>query len=129
MGTRTLATLEEAEAAWAQAFISPAPEELRSLLHPRFVAVHGPVGAIDDAVQFIAQVANRPTPSRIKVHTPVVHEFGDAATVACLQEWDIEFTPGAPPFVIQAAVTRVWIRNDGNWRLAQLQMSRRFPPG
>ncbi|WP_369829984.1 nuclear transport factor 2 family protein [Mycobacterium sp. 1465703.0] len=98
------------------------------LLHPQFVAVHGPVGAIDNAEQFVAQANARPRPGRVRSHAPTIHEFGDAATVACIQEWEFELTAGAPPFVMQAAASRVWIRSEGNWRLALLQMSRRLPP-
>jgi hypothetical protein len=50
------------------------------------------------------------------------------ATVACLQEVRVPFLPDVPAFVIQQASSRVWVRADDRWQLAQLVMSRRFPP-
>jgi ketosteroid isomerase-like protein len=129
MNTPQLTTLEAAETAWADAFGAPTTDQLRSLLHPKFIAVHGPLGNIHDVEQFMAEVRGRPRPTSLTVIEPVVREFGDMATVSCLQEYGVPFAAGLPPFVIQAAVTRVWVRADGAWRLAHLQMARRMPPG
>ena len=55
---------------------------------------------------------------------------GTTAVVSCLQEMRVAFVPELTPFVIQAAVTRVWVRSpSGGRQLAHLQMARRLPPG
>ena len=65
-------------------------------------------------------------PSLFEVLDAQIREFDDIAIVTCLQEMDIPFVPDLPSFVIQAAVTRVWIRTDEEWRLVHLQMARRL---
>ncbi|MGY4711510.1 nuclear transport factor 2 family protein [Mycolicibacterium sp. CBM1] len=129
MSAPRLATIEEAEAQWAAAFTAETTEPLRALLHPDFVAVHGPLGNIHDAREFIAEAQGRPRPVDLVVIGPVVREFGAMATVSCLQQFGVHLAAGLPPFVIQAAVTRVWVREDDVWWLAHLQMARRMPPG
>ena len=124
-----LTTIDEAEAAWVESFTAPTTEPMRLLLHPQFIAVHGPVGHIQDAEQFIADANARPRPIRTEILGPTVRKFGDVATVSCIQETHAPFAPGLPPFVIQAAVSRVWVRDDDRWQLAHLQMARRMPPG
>ncbi|OBJ99956.1 nuclear transport factor 2 family protein [Mycobacterium sp. 1245852.3] len=128
MNTRLITSIEEAEATWAEAFTAETTEDMRVLLHPEFVAVHSPVGHIHNAEEFIADSNARPRPTRLQVLTPTVRDFGATATVSCIQQFDVNFVPGVPPFVIQAAVTRVWVRHDQQWLLAHLQMARRMPP-
>ncbi|MBT2269968.1 nuclear transport factor 2 family protein [Rhodococcus qingshengii] len=129
MSTPTVNTVAEAEAAWTKAFTGPTTQAMRPLLHQKFVAVHGPHGSIDDAETFLANAEAKPRPSELVIFDPVVHEFADAATVSCLQQYSLAFVPGIPHFVIQAAVTRMWIREGGVWLLAHLQMARRITPG
>jgi uncharacterized protein DUF4440 len=123
-----LTTIDEAEAAWRTALLAPTTEPLRALLHPQFVAIHSPVGAIHDKEQFLADTAGRPTPEDVQVLTSTTRHFPELATVSCLQEVRVRFVPDAPPFVIQQASSRVWVRVDDGWQLAHLVLYRRFPP-
>ncbi|MEV7976792.1 nuclear transport factor 2 family protein [Streptomyces sp. NPDC086519] len=122
-------TVDDAEAALLKALLAPTAEPLRELLHPQFVVVHSPVGLIHDKEQFLTDTAKRPTPHGIKILTSTVRHFPGMATVSCLQEMLIPFVPDTPPFAIQQAVSRVWVRADDGWQLAHLQMARRLPPG
>ena len=70
----------------------------------------------------------RPPAVAVRILDAQIREFDDIAIVTCLQEMDIPFVPDLPSFVIQAAVTRVWIRTNDDWRLVHLQMARRLPP-
>ncbi len=101
---------------------------MQQLLHPAFVGVHGPVGYIHDRDEFLADASRRPPAVAVRILDAQIREFDDIAIVTCLQEMDIPFVPDLPSFVIQAAVTRVWIRTDDDWRLVHLQMARRLPP-
>jgi uncharacterized protein DUF4440 len=116
-----------AERAWAAAFVADTTDDMRALLHPDFVAVHGPAGHIRTGDLFLADADARPRPISVQMLTPTVHEFGDTATVGCIQQLEIPFIAEAAPFILQAAVTRVWIRSDQHWKLAHLQMSPRTP--
>ena len=49
-----MTTVEEAERAWLDAMSAETRDDLAALLHPEFRAVHGPVGFIHDAHQFLA---------------------------------------------------------------------------
>ncbi|MFF0157251.1 YybH family protein [Streptomyces sp. NPDC005263] len=125
------ATVEEAEAAWLAAQTLPDPEPaLRALMHPDCVIVHSAVGhihGVDDWLRYAAQLGRT---SQVDTHDVTVQRFGTTAVVSCLQELWVAFVPDLAPFVIQAAVTRVWVRSSsGGWRLAHLQMARRLPPG
>ncbi|MFZ3555859.1 nuclear transport factor 2 family protein [Streptomyces sp. BH055] len=125
------ATVEEAEAAWRTAQTLPAPESaLRALLHPDCVIVHSAVGhlhRVDDWLRYAARLG--PT-SQVDTFDVTVREFGSTAVVSCLQEMRVAFVPELAPFVIQAAVTRVWVESPKHgWQLAHLQMARRTPPG
>ncbi len=125
-----LTTVAQAEDAWNDAFLAPTVEPMRLLLHPDFIAVHGPIGHIQDLDEFINDAAARPRPVEVAVLARTVREINDMATVSCIQELRIPFAPNVPPFTIQAAVTRVWVRDGGtDWSLAHLQMARRLPPG
>ncbi|MEU1343998.1 nuclear transport factor 2 family protein [Streptomyces sp. NPDC005827] len=128
MTAPSLTSIDDAEAAWLKALLTPAAEPLRELLHPQFTAVHSPVGLIHDKEQFLTDTAKRPTPEDVRILTATIHEFPDMATVSCLQEMRIPFVPDTPAFPIQQAVTRVWIRVGDRWQLAQLQLARRLPP-
>lgn len=127
MSAPILSTIDEAESAWAAALMSADTGDLRALLHSQFIAVHGGVGLIQTVDEFIA--APRPRPIRVQTFTPTVQDFGEMVTVSCIQQLDVDLVPGLPSFVIQAAATRVWVRHDGRWLLAHLQMARRTPPG
>jgi hypothetical protein len=124
-----LLTIDDAEEALIKALTAADIEPLRSLLHPQFIAVHSPVGLIQDAEQFLANTAARPATERVEVIDPIVRHFSDTVTVSCIQEMRIRMVPDLPSFVIQAAVSRVWVREGGSWQLAHLQLARRFPPG
>lgn len=128
MTALTLTTIDDAEAAWLEALLASATEPLRALLHPQFVAIHSPTGVIQDKEQFLADIAGRPAPGDVQVLTATVRHFPGLATVSCLQEVRIPFVPGAPAFVIQMAVSRVWVRADDCWQLAHQVNYRRFPP-
>jgi hypothetical protein len=127
--TSTLTTIDEAEAAWLTAFTATTTHDMSLLLHPQFVAVHGPIGHIHNAEEFIADANTRPRPTHVTVLNATVRDLGDTATVSCIQQFEVPFVPDAPPFVIQAAATRVWVQDEGRWQLAHLQMARRLPPG
>jgi len=124
----TQTTIDDAEAALIEAMLAPTAEPLRALLHPQFVAIHSPTGVIQDKEQFLTDIAGRPAPADIRVLTPTVRHFPGMATVSCLQEVRIPFVPGAPAFVIQMAVSRVWVHADDRWQLAHQVNYRRFPP-
>ena len=57
-----LTTVAQAEDAWNDAFLAPTVEPMRLLLHPDFIAVHGPIGHIQDLDEFINDAAARPRP-------------------------------------------------------------------
>jgi ketosteroid isomerase-like protein len=123
-------TIDEAEAAWLDATTATTTDAMRALLHPDFIVVHGPVGYIQNVDEFLAGANKQLGATRsVTVIDPTIRTIGDAVTVSCLQEAHIAFVPDLHPFVIQAAVSRLWVRTDGHWLLAHLHMARRFPPG
>lgn len=124
-----MTTVEEAEQAWLDAMSADTRDDLAALLHPDFRAVHGPVGFIHDQQRFLADAEGRPAAKSVRAIESEIRTFGDTAVVSCLQEMHIAFVPDLAPFVIQAAVTRVWVREGQSWKLAHLQMCRRVPPG
>ena len=125
------ATVEEAEAAWLAAQTLPDPEQaIRALLHPDCVVVHSAVGHIHGADDWLRYAARLGRTSQVDTYDVTVQRFGTTAVVSCLQEMRVAFVPELTPFVIQAAVSRVWVEAaSGGWRLAHLQMARRLPPG
>ncbi|MEH0580563.1 MULTISPECIES: nuclear transport factor 2 family protein [Streptomyces] len=125
------ATVEEAETAWLAAQTLPDPEPaIRALLHPDCVIVHSPVGHIHGADDWLAYAQRMGPTSQVDTFDVTVQRLGTTAVVSCLQEMRVAFVPDLTPFVIQAAVTRVWVRSPSDgWQLAHLQMARRLPPG
>ncbi|MFJ9179441.1 nuclear transport factor 2 family protein [Streptomyces sp. NPDC102360] len=125
------ATVEEAESAWLAAqTATDAQERQRALLHPECVVVHAAVGHQHGVDDFLGYASRLGRTSQVDTYDVTVRRFGDTAVVSCLQEMRIAFVPELTPFVIQAAVTRVWVTDErGGWRLAHLQMARRLPPG
>ncbi|MFF5140425.1 nuclear transport factor 2 family protein [Streptomyces sp. NPDC013157] len=125
------ATVEEAEAAWLAAQTLPEPEQaIRALLHPGCVIVHSAVGHIHGVEDWLRYAARLGRTSQVDTYDVTVQRFGTTAVVSCLQEMRVAFVPELTPFVIQAAVTRVWVAAEaGGWQLAHLQMARRLPPG
>ncbi|MEU4612861.1 nuclear transport factor 2 family protein [Streptomyces umbrinus] len=125
------ATVEEAEAAWRTAQTLPDPEPtLRALMHPDCVIVHSAVGHIHGVNDWLVYVGNLGRTSQVDTFDVTVQRLGTTAVVSCLQEMRVAFVPGLATFVIQAAVTRVWVQSrSGGWQLAHLQMARRLPPG
>jgi hypothetical protein len=125
------ATVEEAEAAWLAAQTLPDPEPaLRALMHSDCVIVHSAVGHIHGVDDWLRYAARLGRTSQVDTHDVTVQRFGTTAVVSCLQEMRVAFVPELTPFVIQAAVTRVWVAAEsGGWQLAHLQMARRLPPG
>ena len=121
-------TIDEAESAWLAA-VATSVDAMRDLLHPDFVAVHSPIGRIQPAEEFLRDAADRPLAGDIRVLESTVRVFPDTVIVSGIQQSSLAYVPDVPPFTIQAAVTRVWVRVDGGWLLAHLQMARRFPPG
>lgn len=130
-GTTAPATVEEAEAAWLAAQVLPELEPaIRALLHPDFVVVHSAVGHIHGADDWLRYAARMGRTSQVDTYDVTVQRFGGTAVVSCLQELRVGFVPELSPFVIQAAVSRVWVEGaSGGWLLAHLQMARRLPPG
>ncbi|WP_406109153.1 nuclear transport factor 2 family protein [Streptomyces sp. NBC_01003] len=131
VATSPPATVEEAEAAWLAAQALPDPEPvLRALMHSDCVVVHAAVGHIHGVDDFLRYAARLGRTSNVIVHDVTVRTFGPTAVVSCLQEMRVAFVPELTPFVIQAAVTRMWVTDEqGGWKLAHLQMARRLPPG
>ncbi|MCX4641958.1 MULTISPECIES: nuclear transport factor 2 family protein [unclassified Streptomyces] len=125
------ATIEEAERAWLAAQTAPDLEErLRALMHPDCIVVHAAVGHQHGVDTFLRYAAQRGHTGQVKTYDETVRHFGATAVVSCLQEMQVAFVPELAPFVIQAAVTRVWVAADeGGWKLAHMQMARRLPPG
>ncbi|MFF0222885.1 nuclear transport factor 2 family protein [Streptomyces sp. NPDC004629] len=122
-------SVDAAEAAWLAALTAPSGDATAALLHKEFVAIHGPTGLIQDRETFLAGLEGRPPTLEATTLQTTRREFTDTVIVSSLQQLSIPFVPDAPPFVVQAAVTRVWVRHDEGWLLGHLQMSRRFPPG
>ncbi|MER6957996.1 nuclear transport factor 2 family protein [Streptomyces sp. NPDC000618] len=125
------ATVEEAEAAWlaAQTLLDPEPA-IRALLHPDCVVVHSAVGHIHGADDWLRYAARLGRTSQVVTSDVTVQRLGTTAVVSCLQEMRVAFVPDLTPFVIQAAVSRVWVAAEsGAWQLSHLQMARRLPPG
>ncbi|MGY0064300.1 nuclear transport factor 2 family protein [Streptomyces sp. LZ34] len=125
------ATVEEAEAAWLAAQTLPDPEPaIRALLHPDCVIVHSPVGHIHGMDDWLGYAARLGRTSTVDTYDVTVQRFGATAVVSCLQEMRVAFVPELTPFVIQAAVSRVWVAAEaGGWQLAHMQLARRLPPG
>ncbi|MET9387619.1 nuclear transport factor 2 family protein [Streptomyces sp. NPDC002928] len=125
------ATVEEAEAAWRAAQMLPDPgPALRALLHPDCVIVHSAVGHLHSADEWLRYAGRLGRTSQVDTFEVTVRRFGGTAVVSCLQEMRVAFVPELTPFVIQAAVTRVWVESPSDgWQLAHLQMARRMPPG
>jgi ketosteroid isomerase-like protein len=125
------ATVEDAEAAWLAAQTLPDPEPaIRALLRPDCVIVHSAVGHIHGADDWLAYARRMGRTSQVDTFDVTVQRFGTTAVVSCLQEMRVAYVPDLPPFVVQAAVTRVWVRSpEGGWQLAHLQLARRLPPG
>lgn len=122
-------TATEAEVAWLGALAADTQDGMRRLLHPDCVVVHGPVGHIHDGEEFLRYAAGVGRIREVRVHDVVTQHLGGPAVVSCLQESRIAFVPDLTPFVIQAAVTRVWVPGAGGWLLAHMQMARRQMPG
>ena len=127
----TPATVEEAEAAWRAAQTLPDPEPaLRVLMGPDCVIVHSAVGYIHGVDDWLVYAGRLGRTSQVDTFEVTVQRLGTTVVVSCLQEMRVAFVPDLAPFVIQAAVTRVWVRSpSGGWQLAHLQMARRLPPG
>lgn len=125
------ATVEEAEAAWLAAQTLPDPEPaIRALLHPDCVIVHSAVGHIHGVDDWLRYAARLGRTSQVDIYDVTVQRFGTTAVISCLQEMRVAFVPELTPFVIQAAVSRVWVAAEpGGWQLVHLQMARRLPPG
>jgi hypothetical protein len=121
-------TVELAEAAWLEA-MTAGPDPMRPLLHPECVVVHSPVGRIDGVDAFLEHTARMGRITGIKAFNVTVQRFDQVAIVSCLQEMHIVYIPDATPFVVQAAVTRVWVPDGDGWLLAHMQLARRQPPG
>ena len=96
--------------------------------HLLFAAIHSPIGTIHDKEQFLADTAGRPTPQDVQILDATIRHFPDMATVSCLQEVRLPFVAGTPAFLIQQASSRVWVRADDGWQLADLVLYRRMPP-
>ncbi|MGW1024810.1 nuclear transport factor 2 family protein [Streptomyces sp. NPDC002577] len=125
------ATVEEAEAAWLAAQTLPDPEQsMRALMHPDCVVVHSAVGHIHGTDDWLRYAARLGRTSQVDTYDVTVQRFGTTAVVSCLQEMRVAFVPELTPFVIQAAVSRVWLAAEtGGWQLAHMQLARRLPPG
>lgn len=125
------ATVEEAEAAWLAAQTLPDPEQaIRALMHPDCVIVHSAVGHIHGVDDWLGYAARLGRTSQVDTFDVTVQRLGTTTVVSCLQEMRVAFVPDLAPFVIQAAVTRVWVQSpSGGWQLAHLHMARRLPPG
>ncbi|WP_055553525.1 nuclear transport factor 2 family protein [Streptomyces sp. NBRC 110028] len=126
----TPATVEEAEAAWLAAQTLPDPEPaIRALLHPDCVIVHSAVGHIHGVDDWLRYVARLGRTSQVDTYDVTVQRFGTTAVVSCLQEMRVAFVPELSSFVIQAAVSRVWVAGTSHdWLLAHMQLARRLPP-
>lgn len=118
-----------AEEAWVAAWGSSDHDRMRLLMHPDCLIVHGPVGHQSTPEQFLAYNSQVGVISEAQVHDVTTRNHGEVVVVSCLQESRIAFVPGSTPFVIQAAVTRVWAPGPHGWRLVHMHMARRQPPG
>ena len=112
-----------------KALAAPGGDLMRHLLHPDFIAVHGPTGKIQGAEEFLTESASRPPNRDPQVLESTMRQIGDVVTTSGIEEYRIAFVPDATPFVIQAAVSRVWLRGVEGWKLIHLQMARRNVPG
>lgn len=124
------ATVEEAEAAWLTALTLADPEPgVRALAHPECVFVHGPVGHIHRLNDWVPYAKRVGRTHQVDTYDVTVQRFGTTAVVSCLQEMRVAFLPELTPFVIQVAVSRVWMEfPEHGWQLMHLQMARRLPP-
>lgn len=123
------ATVEAAEAAWLEAMAVTGPDAMRRLMHPDCVVVHAAVGHIHGVEDFLQHSARMGRITEIEAFDVTVRRFDRVAIVSCLQEIHVAYVPDLTPFVIQAAVTRVWAPEDSGWKLAHMQLARRQPPG
>lgn len=117
-----------AEAAWLDAMTRPEMEGVRHLLHPEFRAVHGPVGFIHGADDYLRYARGMGAITGNEVSDVSVRHFQGTAIVTCLQELHVAFIPDLAPFVFQAVITRVWAQTGDGWRLVHIQSARRQLP-
>jgi len=123
------ATVELAEAAWLEAMNTGDPDAWRRLMHPECVVVHAPVGHIQNVDEFLQFRAGASGFNGTKTYDVTVQRFGEVAIVTSVIEFHATALPGAAPFPIQAATTRVWVLDGADWKLAHLQLQRRQLPG
>ena len=117
-----------AESAWLQA-ISRGNDAQRDLMLADCVLVHGPVGNIHDREEFLRyNLTMGAIASAVTTDVHVVESPG-MAIVSCHQKMRVEFASDLTPFLIQAAVTRVWFSTAEGWKLGLQQLSRRQPTG
>ncbi len=124
-----ITAIAAAEAAWLSAWGSSDRAGMRLLMHSDCLVVHGPLGHQSGPEEFLAYNKSVGPISEALVHDVVTRPLGGVIVVSCLQESRIMFVPDVTPFVIQAAVTRVWAPVAGTWLLAHMHMARRQPPG
>jgi hypothetical protein len=120
------ATVASAEAAWLAA-IAGTEDAQRQLMLPDCVVVHGPVGYVHDRETFLRYNSTMGAIIAAETGEVDVREFDGQAIVTCYQKLRVEFVPDLAPFLIQAAVTRIWTWTDEGWRLRHMQLSRRQP--
>jgi hypothetical protein len=56
------------------------------LPYPQFIALHSPTGVIHDAERFLADLARRPSPEDIQIHTAAIRPVPGMATVSFRHE-------------------------------------------
>lgn len=122
-------TIEAAEAAWLEAQDGTDLDAMRRLMHPDCRVVHAAVGHIHGVDDFLQHTARMGRITEMEAFDVTVRRFDGVAIVTCLQEIHVAYVPDLMPFVIQAAVTRVWAPDDAGWRLAHMQLARRQLPG
>ncbi len=101
---------------------------LDRLLADDFIGIHGN-GTTDTKSSYLAKVRSGAfTYQKYDVRDTQVRAYGDAAVVTALVTFS--GNAGGKQFAdVDIRVTRIWIRNQGEWRCVEYQVTRVVPAG
>lgn len=115
------------DARWREALMQADARTFREMLHPSFMAIHGPYGTFEDAERFLEGLAKRPQTLGITTLHLQGNALGGVYSLGSIQEMRVAAPIHPAPFTIQTTVTQVWVPVNNDLRLAHLQISRRNP--
>jgi ketosteroid isomerase-like protein len=116
-----MSTIEELEARWAQAEIAGDVSTLDAMAAEDFMLV-GPFGFVLDKTQWLDRYRSGDlVTTQLDWKDTQVREMGDTALVIGIHDQKAAYrgTPSDGRF----RSTHIWVRQDGQWRLAGTQLS------